>query len=165
MPGATARIGAAQWLFAPGVPDNAPRPRSGRLETIEALRGAPPSLELAADWRPVEWQLYIESLAADIGAEGVDALEQRFHLTGSRNYDILEKWLPRTIRVGYQPGLQRTEDVLGEIGRMKYLRPLYQALAERPDTVGLAREWFARFEARYHPIAREVVRNILAQTC
>jgi hypothetical protein len=45
---------------------------------------------------------------------------------------------------------------------MKYLRPLYRALAERPESRGLAREWFARFEPRYHPIAREVVQHVLA---
>lgn len=80
----------------------------------------------------MEWQLYIESLAADISAEDVVALDARFHFSDARNYDILEKWLPRTIRAGYQPGLRRTEDVLGAVGRMKYLRPLYLALTERP---------------------------------
>jgi aminopeptidase N len=164
LPGVTSCIDAQQWLFASGVPDNAPCPRSSRLDTIEALHGAPPAEELAARWRPVEWQLYIESLAAHIGAEDVEALDRQFHFTEVRNYDILEKWLPRTIRAAYQPGLRRTEEVLGEVGRMKYLRPLYQALAERQETVGLAREWFDRFEARYHPIAREVVRNVLGAT-
>lgn len=159
LPGVCSRVDAPRWLFAPGVPDNAPRPRSSRLEAIDALHGAPPSEELAARWRPVEWQLYIESL----GAEDVEALDRRFHFTDVRNYDILEKWLPRTIRAGYEPGLRRTEAVLGEVGRMKYLRPLYQALVERPETLGLAREWCARYEARYHPIAREVVRNVLAK--
>jgi leukotriene-A4 hydrolase len=92
----------------------------------------------------------------------VAALDARFQLTQSRNYDVLEKWLTRAIGVGHAPGLVRAEEVLASVGRMKYLRPLYRALAERSESRDLAHEWFARFEPRYHPIARDVVRHVLA---
>ncbi len=63
---------------------------------------------------------------------------------------------------GYRPVLDRLEAVLGEVGRMKYLRPLYRALWTRPET-GRARavECFERFAAGYHPIARQVVGNLV----
>jgi aminopeptidase N len=163
LPGALAQVGADGWLYAPGVPENAPTPRSRRLEEIEALRGAPPSDELARQWRPVEWQLYLESLPADLDEPTLRELDARFDLTNASNHDILEKWLARAIRAGYGPGIARAEDVLGTVGRMKYLRPLYQALAAGPETRPLADKWFARFEPRYHPIARDVVRHVLAQ--
>jgi aminopeptidase N len=162
LPGAMGRIDAQQWLFEPGIPANAPVAQSSRLEAIEQLRGAPPSDELARTWRPTEWQLYLESLPSSVTADDLAGLDARFHLTQSRNYDVLEKWLTRAIAAGYQPGLVRAEDVLGIVGRMKYLRPLYRALAERPESRELAHAWFARFESRYHPIARDVVRHVLA---
>jgi leukotriene-A4 hydrolase len=164
LPGVAHRAKAHQWLFEAGVPDNAPRPRSMRLESIEALHGNPPSEAQVASWRPVEWQLYIESLPPDSTAETIAALDARFHLTEVRNYDVLEKWLPRAIRTGYAPAIARTEEVLGSVGRMKYLRPLYRALADYPETRALANELFDRFSTRYHGIAREVVRSLLANS-
>ena len=62
-----------------------------------ALHGGPPTDELAATWRPVEWQLYLDSLPSDMTAEDLAVLDRRFQLTQSRNYDILEKWLPRGV--------------------------------------------------------------------
>ena len=46
---------------------------------------------------------------------------------------------------------------------MKYLKPLYLALATRDDTRATAREWFEANKAGYHNIARQVVDNLLKQ--
>ena len=72
-------------------------------------------------------------------------------------------WLTLAARSGYQPVLPAVEEVLGEVGRMKYLRPLYLALATRPETKELARRTFERNKAGYHPIARQVVESLLRQ--
>lgn len=161
LPGATARLDARRWLYEPGVPDNAPAPHSDRLDAIFALGGSPPTDQLAASWRPVEWQLYLESLPASFSLSDAVALDERFALTSSKNYDILEKWLPRGIRVGYPPALERTQEVLASVGRIKYLRPLYRALVERSETRQLVRDLFVRVAERYHPIARDVVQHLL----
>ena len=87
-------------------------------------------------------------------------LDRRFALTDSRNYDILEKWLTLGIRSGYGPALPRVEQVLGTVGRMKYLRPLYAALAERD--LALAERLFQGNAPLYHPIARQVVARALS---
>ncbi|MBV8714163.1 MAG: M1 family metallopeptidase [Chloroflexi bacterium] len=162
LPAAATQVNMQRWLLEDGVPEGAPQPQSSRLQAILALGGMPPSDELAATWRPVEWQLFIDSLPATLGADAIAALDARFHFTQARNYDILEKWLPRGIRVGYAPAVSRTEQVLGLVGRMKYLRPLYRALAEGNDTRALASQLFDQFAPRYHPIAREVVRAVLS---
>ncbi len=163
LPGVLARVDAPRWLLEPGVPDTAPRAQSNRLHTIERLpRDLPPPDEIAATWRPVEWQLYLEGLSPSLSADVLAALDARFQLTRSTNHDTLEKWLTLAIGAGYAPGVARAEEVLGAVGRMKYLRPLYRALAERADSRALARAWFTRFAPRYHPIAREVVEHVLA---
>jgi leukotriene-A4 hydrolase len=58
---------------------------------------------------------------------------------------------------GYDDVLPRVEAFLGEVGRMKYLKPLYRALLAKPATRELAHRTFARHQASYHPIARHVV--------
>lgn len=44
---------------------------------------------------------------------------------------------------------------------MKYLRPLYRVLASRPETHDRALRCFERFGPGYHPIARQVIGNLL----
>src|SRR5262249_14242071 len=61
LPGALARIDAKAWLDTPGIPGNAPTPKSARLEALLAGVGAVPSKEQGQAWTPVEWQLYLES--------------------------------------------------------------------------------------------------------
>ena len=51
--------------------------------------------------------------------------------------------------------------LLGKVGRMKYLEALYSALATSQQWRPLARQWFDRYKIGYHPIARQVVENVL----
>lgn len=54
-------------------------------------------------------------------------------------------------------------DLLGRVGRLKFLRPLYDALARNPDTRTLAQECFERNRGQYHPIAVTVISTRLSQ--
>ena len=44
---------------------------------------------------------------------------------------------------------------------MKYLRPLYTALAGHPATREVATRAYAKNRAAYHPIARSMVEGVL----
>ena len=160
LPGALGRVDAAAWLDGPGIPPSAPRPRSARLEAVEALGAALPPPELAAGWTPTEWELYLESLPRPFA--DCAALEARFGLTARQNYEVLVAWLVLAVESGFDAVLPRVDEVLRQVGRMKYLRPLYRALARRPETRARAERLFAGVRATYHPIAREVVEGLLA---
>jgi len=155
---------AARWIDAEGVPEGAPRARSARLDAIAELGGALPSVEAAAGWSPTEWQLYLESVPRPASAEHCRALDERFALTRSTNYEILVSWLSLALLSGYDAVLPRVTQVLSEVGRMKFLRPLYTALAVNPQTRALAVETFARLAPSYHPISRQVVDRVLRET-
>ncbi len=159
LPGVLKKVGADKWIDGEGVPADAPRPRSTKLAAIEALRGKPPADPSA--WTPTEWQLYLESVPKPASPELCKELEQRFHLTASTNYEVLVSWLLLAVRSGHHDVLPRVEQVLGEVGRMKYLRPLYQALAADPRTKDIAHRVFATNRASYHPIAQQVVEGVL----
>jgi hypothetical protein len=163
LPGVLDSVHADRWLHESGVPDNAPVTVSRRISAIEELEGSLPPDELARGWNPIEWQLYIESLPRPLDLQMCQELDSRFHLSESHNYDVLAPWLERCIEAGYQPALRRVEHVLAEVGRMKYLRPLYRALAQRSDSRQLAVEYFERFERGYHPIARGTVERVLRE--
>ncbi len=159
--GVLERVGAKEWLDGPGVPANAPRPRSRRLEAVEALRGQVPTPEQTAAWTALEWHLYLESMPRPTPTSTCEALDRRFGLTRSSNFEVLVSWLTLAVSSGYASSLGRVQEVLSTVGRMKFLRPLYVALAKNPDTRELARRCFAQFRDSYHPIARQVIEGVL----
>jgi hypothetical protein len=161
LPGALEAVGAARWLDGDGVPDNAPRATSQRLDAIERLAGALPDDATAATWSPTEWQLYLESVPRPATAEQCRALDARFALTASTNYEVLVAWLVLALRSGHHGVVPRAEEVLASVGRMKFLRPLYAALAADDRTRPVAIRAFERLRAGYHPIARQVVESTL----
>ncbi|MBS1152340.1 MAG: Aminopeptidase [Myxococcaceae bacterium] len=163
LPGALARVDAAAWIDGPGVPANAPVARSARLEQIDQLGGAIATPAQAAGWNVAQWQLYLDSVTRPVSLEAAAELDARFHLTASNNPEVLVDWLALAASAGYAPAVPRIEEVLGKVGRMKYLRPLYEALAKQPATRARARAAFERFKAGYHPIARQVVEGVLSR--
>jgi leukotriene A-4 hydrolase/aminopeptidase len=162
LPGVFDQVEGRAWLDGAGVPPNAPPPRSTRLDNVRALvqAGRVPTDGEAARLSPTEWQLYLDGLPrpSTLCAE----LDKTFSLNASRNYEVLASWLLLAIDSGYEPALPRAEEVLAHVGRMKYLKPLYRALAGRKETRDLAGRVFERARHAYHPIAQQVVAQILS---
>ncbi len=158
LPGALAAVNARAWIDGEGLPGNAPVMASKRLAAIEALGAALPTPAQAKAWTPIEWALYIESLPRPAPEATCRALD---HLTSSTNYDVLVPWLTLALKSNHMAVLPRVEQVLADVGRMKYLRPLYTALAQHAPAK--ARELFAKNRGRYHPIARQMAEGVLAK--
>jgi aminopeptidase N len=166
LPGVLGRVDADAWLNQPGMPATAPVFRSARLDDLTALarfwdQGARPTEAQMAAWGPDELLVYLQHLPRDLGAGGCAWLEENLDLTDRGNYEVLVEWLTLAALSGFRPAFGRIREVLARVGRMKYLRPLYGALAQNPATRALAREIFAHAEPGYHGLSRRVVREIL----
>lgn len=159
LPGALERVDANRYLNGEGIPPNALRPRSRRLEAIAQLGSDLPAQDQAKLWLSSEWQVWLGQLSGTLTSERCEEIDRRFQLTSSHNYEVLVSWLEPAIPTGYAPAITRAKAVLGEVGRMKYLKPLYRALA-RLDSRG-TRELFERSRAAYHPIAAQVIDALL----
>ena len=155
-PGVLAKVEAKQWLDGTGMPE-IPKPRSKKLEAIEAMGATPPPADVA--WTATEWNLYLESVPRPAPPELCRNLDAR--LTSSTNYDVLVAWLDLALKSGYTQVVPRVEEVVTAVGRMKYLRPLYTALAAKPGTREVAERLFAKLRPQYHPIAQVMVESIL----
>lgn len=164
LPGALAKANARVWLDGEGVPPNVIMATSDRLAAIEAIGAAVPTREQSAKWGPIEWALYLESVPRPAPHETCKALDDQYKLTASSNFDVLVPWLTLALKSGYSPVLPRVQQALGAQGRMKYLRPLYTALAADPKTRPMALAVFERNAPTYHPIARQMVEGVLAAT-
>ena len=162
LPGALAAVDAPAWIDGHGVPANAPVSRSTLLDAIESLGGTVPDVEVGSKWSPTEWQLYLDSVPHPVSYDTAKLLDTRFDLTRKTNYEVLCAWLLVALDARYDAVLPRAEALLGEVGRMKFLKPVYRALMSRPDTVAVARRAFERNAASYHPIARMVITPLVS---
>lgn len=161
LPGVLAKANARAWIDGEGLPPAAPPMRSARLAAIEALAQTVPTEAQAQAWTPTEWALYLEIVPRPAPEATCRALDATFKLTASTNYDVLVPWLTLALKSGYGAVLPRVQDVLSSVGRMKYLRPLYTALAASESTRAVALETFEANRAGYHPIARQMVEGVL----
>ena len=160
--GILADVDASAWIDGEGMPE-IPKPHSTKLEAIEALGATCPTREQVAAWTATEWMLFLESIPKPATLELCYQLDTEHRLTDSTNYEVLVSWLELALRSGYGAVLQRTEEVLGAMGRMKFLRPLYAALAEQPQFRETGSSLFERYRATYHPIARQMVESLVTR--
>ncbi len=167
LPGIAEQIRADEWIHQAGLPDNAPVFTSSRLKMLEDLAkgwsdGARPEVDQAKVWSPEDWQIFLQALPRTLPQKDCAWLDENFELTGQGNCEILCNWLIIATGSGYEPVFDRTARFLGEVGRMKYLKPLYTTLYAGEKTKELARETFAANAGGYHPIARGGIERIMA---
>ena len=159
LPGAAEKMGAEEWIHQPDLPSNAPVFTSARLEVLEGLAkswtdGTRPDVAEASKWTPEDWQLFIQALPKSLPREDCAWLNDNFKLNEQGNCEILCNWLEIAVNSSFEPAYDRTAGFLSEVGRMKYLKPLYSALHGNDNTKALAAEVFAKNADSYHPIAK-----------
>jgi len=165
-PGLLGKVGAEAWLHQPGIPPGAPRFTSVKLQELGALaegwaQGLRPSEAQRAAFGPTELLLYLQKLPRELPAADCAWLDQKLGLTGRQSYEILVQWLCIAAASGYAPAFERVRQVLSTVGRMKYVRPLYQALGRTAPGRALAREIFAAAAGSYHALTRRVAEGVI----
>ena len=88
-------------------------------------------------------------------------LDANLRLTERGNHEILAAWLCLAAASGYQGVFPRIREVLSRVGRMKYVRPLYQALGRSEAGRKVARELFERVAPTYHALTRRVAEGVI----
>jgi hypothetical protein len=162
-PGLLAKVNALQWIDEPGIPADAPRAKSARLDAVKALVGKVPEAASVSAWTPIEWQLFLEWSPRSLTATELALLDERFHFSTAKNTEVHVAWLLLSLQCNSDVVLPQVSEFLGRVGRMKYLKPLFAALHARPGTDALAKQLFAKNASRLHPIARQVISGLLAR--
>lgn len=161
IPGVLAKVDAEAWIDGSGLPASYWKPESARLAAVQSVAGRVPTTDETKSWSATEWHLYLEATPKPSPIAMCEALDAAYALTTSRNPEVLVSWLILACESGYAAVLPRVEEVLGQTGRMKYLKPLYRALVTHAATKPLARSLFERLRGTYHPIAQQVLDGIL----
>ena len=113
-------------------------------------------------WDATDWQIFLGELRGPLSRDDCQWLDETFDLTDSKNAEILGLWLGHAAQATYSPAYPRIQSFLAEVGRMKFIKPLYAALLEGEETAEMARVIYAENQASYHPIAQMVLDGLFA---
>ena len=166
LPGVADKVLWKEWLYETGMPKNAPVFRSAKLDELTALAkswadGVKPNDAQIAEWVTNELLVYLQHLPRELDHDSLRWLDASFGLNARGNYEILVEWLSIAVASDYEPAFARAREVLLTVGRMKYLRPLYNALGKHPRTRALAKEIYAAGREGYHSLSRRVIESII----
>ncbi|KAJ4786895.1 Leukotriene A-4 hydrolase-like protein [Rhynchospora pubera] len=169
VPGIENQIDLRLWVEGIGIPPDAMEPVSAVYNKIKTLASEFKNGQMSGDdevvqWNGQEWQLYLENLSSNIDPSQALALDARYRLSGSRDWEVKVAFLELAISAGCKEYFAEAERLLKQVGRMRYLRLLYTALAKCSDEGKmLARRIYAEARNCYHPIAQGVVESILSK--
>jgi len=166
-PGAVTTAQVREWIFEPGLPDAAVMPESDAFATVDDWRtrwldGEVPAAGIpVADWAVGQWRHFLLGLGDRLDADRMAELDDAFGLTSSGNVEILYLWLVRAIEARYAPGIERLESFLLEVGRNKFVEPLYQKLSATDRGRAWAVNVYERARPGYHPLTRRKAERAL----
>jgi leukotriene-A4 hydrolase len=161
------RANVERWLTTPGLPADAPAPRSDTLDAIAKSAADWSERKIAtrdiptADWSTHEWLYFLNALPESLPPSRMQELDEVFAFTRRTNSEIAFQWLLLAVRHGYEPANQRLEQFLTSQGRRKFLKPLYEELVKTPSGKERAKTIFANARTNYHPIAIGTIEAIL----
>ena len=154
------------WINGPGIPKNAPVVHSDAFEKVEeqaaAFEKGTPAAKLATEnWSTHEWIHFLRHLPKSLTVAQMTDLDAAFGFTSSGNSEILHEWLMQAIEHRYEPAYDALERFLLRQGRRKFLKPLFQKLAETPDGMERARAIYTKARPMYHSVSYRTIDQIL----
>ena len=162
--GAIAPVDVGLWTQRPGLPADAPRPTTAALAAVDAevaayVGGKAPGALATKGWTTQQWLRFLRALPESLTAEQMGALDSAFAFTRSGNSEILCQWLELSIRHRYATADPELERFLRDVGRRKFLKPLYTALMKADPA--RAKALYAANRPRYHSVSTGTLDGIV----
>ncbi|MEM7451913.1 MAG: M1 family metallopeptidase [Pseudomonadota bacterium] len=146
-----------EWIYEPGLPEDAPAPTSDAFTGVDSARADWLAGSLAADaidtadWTFHQWKHFLDGMPEALTGEQLTELDTAFGLTETQNNEIAFSWLMIAVRNNYEAAEPRLEAFLTSIGRNKFLLPLYRALVANGKQAE-AQRIFEAAKPGYHPL-------------
>jgi len=167
-PGIVSRQEVEQWVFGAGLPDDFPMQHSDAFVQVEQwsdswLKQQVSLAELPVKaWTVHEWLHFVNQLPRDLSLIRLAELDKAFALSQSSNAEVFVAWSRLTIPLNYQPVLPQVKQFLLQVGRTKFVVPLYRLLSENPAQHEFAKAIYQQAKAGYHPLTQAQIDKVFA---
>ena len=160
------KIKVDEWIYQPGLPSNAPAVSSVDFTSVDSLisdwgkTGKTSSLTKAK--RSTNVLIYlIRHLPENISAKQMAEIDGEFKFTSSGNAEIQATWYTLAIRKKYLAAYPAIEKFLTEVGRRKFLIPLYKEMIKTAEGKEWAKKVYAKARPNYHSVAYHTIDDLL----
>lgn len=155
-----------RWIYQPGLPEDDIVPVSDRFtkveEEISRWAAGTPAKELAVQqWSTFEWMHFLRHLPPGLDNRRMSELDRTFAFTGSGNSEILAAWLEQCVKNDYGPSYERLDAFLTQVGRRKFLIPLYAQLITTEKGRAMAMNIYAQARPNYHSVSVRTIDDML----
>jgi hypothetical protein len=157
-----------QWLYQPGLPDEAEVPVAATIEaSTRAARdfaaGEITADEIPAeDWSPQAIVNLLAQLPLSATAGQLSALDEALGLSGSGNAEISREWFTQVAARRHTPAYPAMEEHLKRSGRIWLLAGTYRGLATNGADAALVRRIYEEAKGLYHPLTRMAIERVLS---
>jgi leukotriene-A4 hydrolase len=152
---------AEKWESGSEVCSNFPKLQSSLTPALQDFTPSPSDI---AGWSGNQLVVFLERLQISkisLTAAQSKAMGFNYSLVNTQNVEISSRYFGVGLRAKDESVYQPTADLLGQVGRMKFVRPLYRGLAEVDRELAL--KTFEKNRDFYHPICRGLVEKDLAK--
>lgn len=157
------------WIYGPGLPENCPKIDSERLQKLDALmaqafEGDAVNLDGidTTGWSAHEYIYFVANLPKDLTLEGMGIIDSKFDFTNSTNNEILGQWFKWVARLRYEEGFDAMSSFLVQVGRRKFLTPIYKELVASDEGMQQAKAIYEEARPNYHAVSRGTIESLLA---
>ena len=162
-------VNLTAWIDGAGLPDNCPNVYSERIEKVDnaVAKWAEGGLNTSdipwSEWLYQERYRFLKSIPASVTVEKLDELNVTFKVSGTGNNEVLFAWLEQSILKQHTASYPRLESFLINVGRRKFLTPLYKALLETGQTQ-MAKDIYEKARPNYHSVSTGTMDELLADS-
>ncbi len=165
-PGAEEKINLKAWIYNPGLPTNCPVIVSVKFNDVDIefqkwMDGTAPKSLRTANWFTQQWLNFIDKIPATTSIARMAELDTTFKFSATGNAEIADAWFLQSLTLHYSPAYIYIEKFLIEVGRRKFLMPLYKEMMKSAAGKELAMKIYKQARPNYHFVARQSVDELL----
>jgi aminopeptidase N len=155
-----------EWIYGPGLPDNAPQPYSTELDRVELAiaqfnNDRVEAKDIKTEGYTTHHWLYFLRGLKNLNLDKMASLDKAFNFTETGNSEIACDWFKHCIEQSYKPAYPSMDKFLVSVGRRKFLTPLYSRLAKTEENKKWAKEVYKRARPGYHSVSYNTIDNVL----
>ena len=158
-------VNVDEWVYGPGLPANCPVITSEKfaavdVQTANFIKGQPAASLNKNGWTSHEWLHFILALPDSLSTDQMKDLDKTFGFTNTGNNEIKDAWFKLAINQGYgKEILPSIRTFLINVGRRKYLTPLYGAMIDK-GMLAEAKSIFAAARPNYHSVSYNTIQGL-----
>jgi leukotriene A-4 hydrolase/aminopeptidase len=166
--GAAEKIQLNKWIYEAGLPENCPKITSSRYDQAFEMAAkwkegtAAKKLE-TKDWTYQQWVFFLGAIPETLTEKQMRELDTAFGFTKSGNSEILGKWFVLASLNEYKAAYPAMEAFLIQVGRRKFLSPIYTALSKKENSLAWAKQVYQKARPNYHSVSFNSIDKILGE--